>query len=197
MDTDFGPESAGWSCGGIKQRSRIAKNFARKSRLVHTFRVTALAKFLPLALPLIVRWAERAERRILAEGDPLSSMGLEDAVAMGVGRPKKIRLLRVDHVPLPGEPFLGWIASKTGLPFFSAAGMSLRYGIFVRREFWGDRHLIAHECVHTGQYERLGGFRPFLARYLEECLQHGYAAAPLEYEAMQRAGAIRSSRRNA
>lgn len=149
-----------------------------------------LSKILPLALPLVVRWAESAERRILREGDPLSRQGMEDAVAMGVGRPNKIRLLRVDHVPLPGEPYLGWIASKTGLPFFSAAGMSLRYGIFLRREFWGDRHLIAHECVHTGQYERLGGFRPFLSRYLQECLAHGYAGSPLELEAMQRAQRI-------
>lgn len=145
-----------------------------------------LPKLVPLALPLIVRWAESAEKRILAEGDPLPRQSMEDAVAMGVGRPNKVRLLRVDHVPLPGEPFLGWIASKTGLPFFSAAGMSLRYGIFVRREFWGDRHLIAHECVHTGQYERLGGFKPFLARYIDECLTLGYTASPLEVEAMQR-----------
>jgi hypothetical protein len=152
--------------------------------------MSGIAKLLPLALPLIVRWAERAEQRILAEGDPLTTTGLQDAVAMGVGRPGKIRLLRVEHVPLPGEPWLGWIASKTGMPFFSAAGMSLRYGIFVRREFWGDRHLIAHECVHTGQYERLGGFHPFLARYITECLHYGYTASPLEQEAVVRAGAI-------
>lgn len=156
--------------------------------------MSRLAKLLPLALPLIVRWAERAEQRILAEGDPLSATGLRDAVAMGVGRPNKIRLLRVDHVPLPGEPWLGRIADITGLPFFSAAGMSLRYGIFVRREFWGDRHLIAHECVHTGQYERLGGFRPFLSRYIAECLHHGYASAPLEREAVERAGALADPR---
>jgi hypothetical protein len=141
-------------------------------------------------MPLIVRWAEAAEERILREGDPLSRQSQADALAMGVGRPGKIRLLRVSHVPLPGEPFLGWMAGKLGLPFFSAAGMSLRYGIFVRREFWGDRHLIAHECVHSAQYERLGGFRPFLARYLEECLEHGYAAAPLEREAMLRSQEI-------
>jgi hypothetical protein len=152
--------------------------------------MSALTRILPLAMPWIVRWAEAAEARILRDGDPLSRQGQEDAVAMGVGRPGKIRLLRVDHVPLPGEPFLGWLGSRTGLPFFSAAGMSLRYGIFVRREFWGDRHLIAHECVHTGQYERLGGFRPFLLRYLEECLIHGYAGSPLEQEAVERAGRL-------
>ena len=152
--------------------------------------MSGLVRFLPLVMPVIVRWAERAEERILRDGEPLASDNLRDAIAMGVGRPKKIRLLRVDHVPVPGEPFLGWIASKTGLPFFSAAGMSLRYGIFIRREYWGDRHLIAHECVHTGQYERLGGFAPFLAQYIQECLQHGYALAPLEQEAMVRAQTV-------
>lgn len=158
--------------------------------MAHNEKMRILPKLVPLALPLIVRWAESAEKRILEEGDPLSRQGMADAIAMGVGRPNKIRLLRVNQVPLPGEPFLGWIASKTGLPFFSAAGMSLRYGIFVRTEFWGDRHLIAHECVHTGQYERLGGFQPFLARYIKECLDHGYAGSPLELEALQRSQRI-------
>lgn len=148
--------------------------------------MSVLARMLPLALPAIVRWAEGQETRILAEGDRLSRQGLDDAAAMGVGRPEKIRLLRVPHVPLPGEPFLGWVAGKTGLPFFSAAAMSLRYGIFVRREYWGNRELIAHECVHTGQYERLGGFGPFLSQYLGECLALGYGAAPLEIEAIRR-----------
>ena len=152
--------------------------------------MTLLARLLPLALPFIVRWAEREDRRILAEGAPLTRQGLADAVAMGVGRPEKIRLLRVRHVPLPGEPALGWAAAKTGLPFFSAAAMSLRYGIFIRREYWGDRRLIAHECVHTGQYERLGGFSPFLSHYLRECLAVGYGAAPLEVEAIRRSREI-------
>ncbi|HRJ72181.1 MAG TPA: hypothetical protein PLS03_08140 [Terrimicrobiaceae bacterium] len=44
--------------------------------------------------------------------------------------------------------------------------------------------MIAHECVHTAQYERLGGFRPFLRQYLEECLAVGYDESPLELEAM-------------
>lgn len=150
----------------------------------------SLVPLLPLILPVVVRWAEREEERILKEGEPLAGTNLQDAAKMGVGFPNKIRLLRVKHVPLPGEPFLGWIGSKTGLPFFSAAGMALRYGIFVRREFWGDRNLIAHECVHTGQYERLGGFQPFLRRYLDECLRYGYAESPLELEAMSRSAEI-------
>ncbi len=54
---------------------------------------------------------------------------------------------------------------------------------FIRAEFWRDRGLIAPECMHTAQYERLGGFRSFLARYLAECVEFGYLNAPLEREA--------------
>ena len=44
--------------------------------------------------------------------------------------------------------------------------------------------LIVHELAHSAQYERLGGILPFLRRYLFECLTVGYAAAPLEVEAI-------------
>jgi len=67
--------------------------------------------------------------------------------------------------------------------------MALRYGIFVRKDCWGDRQLIAHECVHTAQYERCG-FRGFLEKYLRECLEIGYPAAPMEQEAILKSAAI-------
>jgi len=60
---------------------------------------------------------------------------------------------------------------------------NLRYGIFIRSDCWGERRLVVHELVHTWQYERLGGFRPFLQQYLHECITIGYPAAPLEQEA--------------
>ncbi len=157
---------------------------------MHTARMSGIDKLLPVVMPLVVRWAEREERRILEHGDPLTRSELRDAGRMGVGLPRRIRVLCVDQIPLPGGPLLQWAATKTGLLTFSAAGMSLRYGIFVRREFLGNRYLVAHECVHTGQYERLGGIRPFLTQYIRECLQHGYTSAPLELEATQRAREI-------
>jgi hypothetical protein len=52
--------------------------------------------------------------------------------------------------------------------------------------FWQDRRIIAHECVHTAQYERLGGFAEFLRDYLHECLEVGYPAGPLEQEAIHK-----------
>jgi hypothetical protein len=60
----------------------------------------------------------------------------------------------------------------------------LRYGIFVRSDCWGERALVAHELAHTAQYERLGGIRPFLRKYLQGCLTIGYPGAPLKQKAI-------------
>ncbi len=62
--------------------------------------------------------------------------------------------------------------------------MALRYGIYLRSDHWNHRSTIVHECVHTAQYERLGGFLPFLRQYLQECVTIGYPAAPMEQEAI-------------
>jgi hypothetical protein len=61
--------------------------------------------------------------------------------------------------------------------------LTLRHGIFIRADEWGDRRLVVHELAHTAQYERLGGFGPFLRQYLQECVTVGYPATPLEQEA--------------
>ncbi len=111
---------------------------------------------------------------------------------MGVRYPKKIRILEVESIPMPKMPLLNLAARLTGLTSESTAGMALRYGIYVRREYSGNLHLIAHECVHTGQYERKGGFSPFLRQYLAECLEVGYLNSPLECEAISRSEIFRA-----
>jgi len=68
--------------------------------------------------------------------------------------------------------------------------MTLRYGIFIRREYWGNRRLLAHELAHVAQYERMGGVRRFLGAYLQECLNPGYPLGPLEQEAKQAESAL-------
>ena len=50
--------------------------------------------------------------------------------------------------------------------------------------------LIVHELVHTSQYEKLGGFLPFLRKYLMECINIGYPEAPMEQEAIRMAEKI-------
>lgn len=139
-------------------------------------------------LPLATAWAEEQERHILAEGTPLSAGEMEDARAVGVQHPEKVRYLVVRRVPIPENALLQKAGELTGLISGVTSGMALRYGIYVRSDCFPDRHLLAHELTHTGQYERLG---EFLEKYLMECLTIGYPAAPMEQEAILAAARIR------
>jgi len=147
------------------------------------FAIKALLRAMPLCLPLAVRWASQQEQRILRAGVALDESQLTDARLMGVAHPEKVRLLKVAQVPLPANRLLRWAAKRTKLISSDTAGMALRYGIFIRSDCWQKRRLIAHECVHTAQYERLGGIGEFLSRYLRECLEVGYPSGLLEQEA--------------
>jgi len=135
-------------------------------------------------LPLAAQWAAAQERRVLCEGVPLSKIELADAKKIGVRNPERIRLLRVDAVPVPAHPMLR--AAAASINFITAAplGLALDCGIFVRADHWRDRALIAHELVHTAQYQRLGGILPFLQTYIVQCATVGYRNAPLELEAI-------------
>ena len=141
-------------------------------------------------LPLAAQWAADQERRVLCEGVPLSEVELADARAIGVRNPERVRLLRVDAVPVPVHPILK--AASASINFITAAprGLALDYGIFVRADHWRDRALIAHELAHTAQYQRLGGILPFLQTYILQCATVGYPNAPLELEASATAARI-------
>ena len=152
-------------------------------------RVSLLAGFETL-FPLAVAWAAEEERRVLREGVPLAARETLDAQSLGVLQPDRVRVLRVPQIPRPEEENLR--AACDAIDFLGPAtrGLTLGYGIFVRIDWWRDRELIAHELVHTAQYERLGGIEPFLRRYLTECLTVGYEQSPLEREAVTRAGEL-------
>ena len=141
-------------------------------------------------LPLAVQWAAEQERRVLCEGVPLSKIELADARVIGVRNPERVRLLRVAAVPVPAHPMLR--AAAASMNFITAAprGLALDCGIFIRSDHWRDRALIAHELVHTAQYQRLGGILPFLQTYIVQCATVGYANAPLEKEAVAIAALI-------
>jgi hypothetical protein len=140
---------------------------------------------LPELLPIAAQWASEQERRILRDGVPLSAISLDDARTVGVKSPESIRLLKVDSIPVPDHPLLMQAAAATSLISPATAGLTLRYGIFIRADCWTNRRLIAHECAHTAQYERIGSIEQFLAQYLEECVEIGYPAAPMEQEAVR------------
>ena len=134
-------------------------------------------------LPLACAWAQDQERLILADGVLLSPLQIADAKAVGVLHPEQVRLRSVEEMPMPDHPVLKQAAEVTGLISPLTVGLTVRYGIFIRADHWSVRRLIVHELVHTAQYERLGGFEPFLRQYLLECISIGYPAAPLEHEA--------------
>jgi hypothetical protein len=134
-------------------------------------------------LPVAAEWAAEEEQRALREGVPLSSQEMADAKGAGVLEPERVRLLRVEVVPVPTNPMLRAAAEAIHFLTPETRGLTLRYAIFVRWDCWRERPIIAHELVHTAQYERLGGILPFLRQYLSECLTIGYANAPMELEA--------------
>jgi len=141
-------------------------------------------------LPLAVAWAEEQEGNILRNGVPLTEPQMSDARTLGVSQPERIRLMKVATIPVPEESSLKSAVQATQLITSRTAGLALRYGIFIRSDSWGDRQLIVHELVHTSQYEKLGGFLPFLQEYLHQCITIGYPAAPMEQEAIKMAAII-------
>lgn len=157
-------------------------------------RETLLAE-LDALLPLAADWAAQEESRVLQEGVPLSPAEMAAARTIGVKNPERVRVLRVEAVPVPTLPQLR--AAAEAIHFLSpeTSGLTLQYGIFVRWDCWQDRALLAHELVHTEQYERLGGILPFLQRYLHECLTIGYANAPMELEATEVSARLLSATR--
>jgi len=144
-----------------------------------------------MLLPEAGAWAAGQERIILQSGVALTVAQLADARQVGVVHPERVRLLRVAQIPTPTLPALAVAAEMTRLFSPDTRGMTLRYGIFIRDDSWGDRQLVVHELVHTHQYERLGSFEAFLRPYLMECITPpGYPYGPMEQEAITTSGRL-------
>lgn len=144
----------------------------------------AVARVVTAAIvPGLARWTERQERRLNAESAPLEPIHREFADALGIPKPGRVRVAVVTKIPVPVPDGFVRIARRLGLPVFHPAAMALGNLVAVTRD---EPALIRHELVHVAQYVRLGGHRPFLRRYVFECLRHGYRDAPLEIEARER-----------
>ncbi|HEV3392900.1 MAG TPA: hypothetical protein VG103_05255 [Chthoniobacterales bacterium] len=153
----------------------------------------ATTELLEELLPVAAQWVTEQRQRALCGGVPLSKTELADARAVGVRNPERVRLLRVETIPVPAHPMLR--AAAVSMKFLPAAprGLALDDAIFVRADFWRDRSLIAHELAHTAQYQKLGGILPFLRTYISQCAIVGYPNAPLELEADARAKRVCSA----
>jgi len=142
------------------------------------------AKRLKRYLPLATAWILEQERFILENGVPLSDFQLADARLVGVARTERVRLFRVEQIPLPQHPDLEEMKEAMQLTTLALPGLALRYGIYLRADRWGQRRFVVHELAHTAQYERLDGVRAFLECYLYQCLAIGFTSAPMEQEAI-------------
>ncbi len=141
-------------------------------------------------LPLACEWAEAKEKVALEHGVPLSGSQIEDAKRVRVVHPERVKIYTVPQIPVPKHPVLKAAIEATQLISLDTVGLTLRYGIFLLSDFSNDRCMIVHELVHTAQYEKLGGFLPFLRKYLMECITIGYPEAPVEQEAIRTAEKI-------
>ena len=144
-----------------------------------------LALFLPILAPIMAWWVRREEAIILKMGRPLNEEEMELARKAGVAIPDQIRVLAVEPVPTPGPAWIACAAHRIGIPAMRPIGMTLRYGIYLHKKYAHRPSLLFHECVHTGQYEKLG-IKSFLSSYVKQCLTDGYHQAPLEREAVER-----------
>src|SRR6187402_796750 len=113
---------------------RLKMLHSLKSALFRMFHRAAL-KFI---VPIVCTWAKKQESLILRTGVALSPDQLEDARRIGIMAPERVRLRCVDQVP-PIHPVLSWIGRRVGLNSDTTAGMSLRYGLLIRSDHWGDR----------------------------------------------------------
>jgi hypothetical protein len=58
------------------------------------------------------------------------------------------------------------------------------FGIFIKKEFIGDKKILDHDLIHWKQYKRMGLFMYYF-RYLVQLIIIGYDSMPMEMEARQ------------
>lgn len=141
-------------------------------------------------LPFAMWWVRHHEKIALRLGRPLNDEELQWAQQIGISAPYKVRILNVARIPTPVPNFIENLIQRKGYPAGNAAGMCMRYGIYAKETYAHRKSLIAHELVHTHQFERLGGIWYFLKTYLKETMTLGYVNSPLEKEANTIAEAI-------
>ena len=158
---------------------------------------TADMKFLAaLVTPFITQatsWVEKKEALILAKGRALTPSQKADAVKAGVAHPEKIRIEFAHSIRPPKQLMLGFASRYAHALGQDTAGLTLRYGIFIRNDcqnYRAHRELYIHEFCHVAQYERYGSIQAFLTTYLQECLIPGYPNGSLEQEAILGAAKI-------
>jgi hypothetical protein len=135
-------------------------------------------------------WAVSHERLILQQGSMLDDQQLVYAREAGIESADRIKLLLVDTIPQPSDPLLHAACISTNFLGPNTAGLTLNYGIYIKRNEYGIG-LLCHELAHVVQYQRLGGMRQFLEQYFKQLIEYGYSSnMPMEKEADETAAKI-------
>ena len=137
---------------------------------------------LSMMLPLALRWAEKLKERVVLEGEPLNATGISMARSVGVKRPELIRLLEVDHIPMPAGPMLREMTSEIGVLSHRTIGIAVGHSILLKKGRMYER-LLLHEFRHVYQFEEAGSLESYLEKYLQQVVAFGYRNAPLEVDA--------------
>jgi hypothetical protein len=107
--------------------------------------------------------------------------GLALARKVGVQQPEKIRVVRVQEIPMPRHGPLRAAAVQVGFGP-DLTGLTLGHAIFLC-EHDQRLQLLAHECRHVAQYESFGSIAAFLTKHLRDVATVGYYNSPLERDA--------------
>lgn len=135
-------------------------------------------------LPKVCDWLEQQENEIMTEGRLLTSEEKSIARQIGVKNYDIVRVLITKEVPFPKDPLLIQLGKQICLLNSTTQGICFRYGIFIHEQTINKREVLAHELIHTLQYERFGSIEAFISQYLKECIEVGYHKSVLENEAV-------------
>ena len=133
-------------------------------------------------LPLALGWLLSVEQATLANGRELSAVELNDAQAVGVEHPEKIRILTVESIAQPENPLLLQAMKEIGMPLTGVAGRANGYGVEIVAGA-GSRGLLRHEFRHVYQFEQAGSMANFVEVYVKSLLVDGYAKSEFERDA--------------
>lgn len=89
-------------------------------------------EMLAVLLPKAIEWCSAMSEAAGATGAPLTSPALEDARAVGVGEPERIRVLVVNSIPTPDDPLLASAAAAIGFLGSNTNGLALGYSLLWR-----------------------------------------------------------------
>lgn len=141
---------------------------------------------------LTTRWAKSVIDELPPHARRLTDVERDIARASGVENVEAIHVVKVDRVPFPDVPRLAALCNRYGFLGSQTLGLTLGHVLYLTEAAAESIEILAHECCHVAQTERLGSIDAFIRKYISELVEYGYAFAPLELEARRVGGHIAS-----